>query len=167
MRSRSGFTIVELLGALVLIAITAAIAIPAYFGRSEVTLEHAAILLGRDFRAAQNRAAYQAEPSHFQFLEDGRGYIVTDPGGSLSINPSTNQPFERIYAADGVFRGVRVVDVRFGPDRTLVYDERGIPAQEGQVTLWFRGDKRIVKVQRRTGTVEIVGSTSGWTDPGY
>ena len=43
----------------------AGLAIPAYFGRSEVTLENAAILLAKDLRAAQNRSAFMADVTPF------------------------------------------------------------------------------------------------------
>jgi len=151
----------------VLVSIAAAIAIPAYFSRSEVTLEQAAILLARDLRSVQNRAAYLGELSIVHFHEDGDGYRVTNGAGALILNPATGQQFDRRYSADGVFRGVCVLDVRFGDDDTLTYDERGIPQEEGQLTLGFDGDTRILHVHRRTGIVEIIGSSSGWHDPGY
>ncbi len=68
---------------------------------------------------------------------------------------------------DGVFRGVRVLDVNLGDDRALSYDDRGVLREEGQVTLGFKGDTRILHIHSRTGTVEIIGSTSSWRDPGY
>lgn len=167
MQRRSGFTIVELLGALVLIAIAAAIAVPAYFGRSEITLERASILLARDLRSVQNRAAYLGETSTVSFLEEGDGYRVTDPTGVIIRNPSTDLPFERRYSADGVFQGVSILDVRFGPDHAVTYDERGVPQEEGELTLSFRGDTRTLRLHGITGVVEILGTTSGWVDSGY
>ncbi|MEW6071097.1 MAG: prepilin-type N-terminal cleavage/methylation domain-containing protein [Planctomycetota bacterium] len=167
MQARSGLTILELLVVLVLVALAAGLAIPAYFERSEVTLERASILLARDLRMAQNRSAYLEEPCRVWFREDGDGYRVTNHAGAIIRNPGTNQPFERRFSVDAVFRGVRIVEARFGPDRFLSYDERGLPREEGQITLWFAGDTRTVHVERRAGKIEILGATSGWTDPGY
>ena len=68
---RRGFTIPELMIAVVAIAVVAGIAIPMHFGRSEVTLENAAILLARDLRAAQNNAAYMGRTMTISFDEEG------------------------------------------------------------------------------------------------
>lgn len=163
--SRSGFTILELLGVLVTLSIVAAVAVPAYFARGEITLENASVLLARDLRAAQNRSAYLGEPAWITFLEDG--YRVTDMQDAVIRNPRTDRPFDRRYSHDGVFRGVRVHKVRFGEDHVLPYDEKGEPLEGGTIVLEFRGDTRELRVEKRTGKVRIIDSTSGWKDPGY
>lgn len=167
MPGKSGFSILGLLGTLLFIAVGAGFAVPVYFARGEVTLENAGILLARDLRAVQNRAAYLSEVSRVVFLEHGDGYLVTNEQGDVIRNPCTNRPFERRYSADGVFRGVRILDVRLGGDRTLVYDDRGMPLESGEMTLSFRGEERALRLQKHSGKIEIVGSTSGWIDPGY
>ncbi len=167
MPGKSGFSILGLLGTLVFIAVGAGLAVPVYFARSEITLENAGILLARDLRAVQNRAAYLSEVSHVVFLEHGDGYLVKNEQGAIIRNPCTNRPFERRYSSDGVFRGVELVDVQFGDDRTLVYDDRGMPLESGEITLSFRGEERVLHLQKHSGKIEIIGSTSGWIDPGY
>ena len=52
-----GFTLLELLIALIAISVIAAVAIPAYFSRSDVTLENAAVLLARRARRRATEAA--------------------------------------------------------------------------------------------------------------
>jgi type IV fimbrial biogenesis protein FimT len=167
MRERSGFTILELVLALTLIAVVAAVAIPSYFQRSDVTLENACVLLARDLRGAQNRAAYLGRATRVEFLADGDGYRATEAGGRTVRDPRSEEPFERRYSADGVFEGVVVVDVRFGGGRTVLYDERGSAVLGGEITLAFGPDTRTLVVEPLTGLVTIVGSTSGWSDLGY
>ena len=55
MRSRQAFTIFELTITLVVISVFAAVCITHYFGRGDITLEKASVLLAKDLRAAQNR----------------------------------------------------------------------------------------------------------------
>ena len=100
---RGGFTILELLIALMLIAIVASLAVPSWFDRSEVTLENACVLLARDLRLAQNRAAVLGEETVVEFSTAGTGYTVYDPWGKTIMHPRTRRPFHRDYAADGVF----------------------------------------------------------------
>ncbi|MCZ6598601.1 MAG: type II secretion system protein [Planctomycetota bacterium] len=164
---REGFTIIELLLALVVISLVAALSIPAYFARSEVTLENAAVLLARDLRSAQNRAAFRGRRTVVEMFPDRDGYQVLDQTGRPVTNPRTSEAFVRRYSIDGVFRGVEVLNVDFGGDRRLVYDENGQPGEAGEVTLGFDGDTRVVRVSAPGGRITILGTTSGWVDLGY
>ena len=144
----------------------AALAIPAYFERSEITLENACVLLAKDLRAAQNRSAYMGEPALFTFFAEEDRYEVFDAFGDRIRNPTTMQPFVREYPFDGVFQGVEIVEVDFGPDATLIFDKRGVALEGGSVVLAFRGDRRRVVVTKESGRIVLEGSTSEWTDDG-
>ncbi len=167
MRRRRGFTILELLAVVLLISMVAAVTIPAFFQDANVTLENASILLARDLRAAQNRSAYLAEPCTFIFFRNGDGYEVRDDGGEVIVNPRIGRDFERRYSVDGVFRGVRILQVEAGPDRAITYDEHGRALEAARVTLAFGADRRVVVVAKGTGKLEIIGSSTGWRDRGH
>ena len=164
---KGGFTLLELLIALVLISVIAALAIPAYFGRSEITLENAAILLAKDLRAAQNRSAFMAEETIVELLEDGDGYRMVDSLGKPVDNPRDNMAFERRYSIDAVFRGVSIVADDLGSNGRLSFNERGEPDEPMQLTLRFGDDERTVRVEPPYGEIHLIGSTSGWVDNGY
>jgi len=166
MAERRGFTILELLVSMVLLSLVAALAIPAYFERAEITLENACVLLAQDLRAAQNRSAYMGEPAIVVFDEEGDGYEVRNEFGELIRNPTTLEPFLRRYRFDGVFQGVEIVEVAFGTDASFAYDKRGVAQESGTVVLGFRGDLRTLHVAKGSGRIEIEGSTSGWIDDG-
>lgn len=157
----------ELLLLLSGLAILAAWAIPAFFARPDVTLENASTLLAHDLRAAQNRAAYKGVPCSVVFPEDGDGYAVLDDHGDLIRNPRTELPFRRRYSIDGVFRGVVIVSVDFGPDRRLDFDENGLVLEGGSVTLAFNGDSRKLWIEEGSGRLRLEGSSSDWQDYGY
>lgn len=159
-----GFTIVELLLVLVLMALLAATTVRFYFSHSDVTLENAAVLLARDIRAAQHRSLFLNENGLLTFLKDGTGYVVTDASGEIAHNPQTDEPFLRRYPEDGVFHGVSVIEAIAGGDSTLEIDKTGAPIEDLSVTLAFASDRRTVLVTKRNGAITIVGSTSGWVD---
>lgn len=164
---KAGFTLLELLTVLVLISIVAAVAIPAYFSRSDVTLENAAILFAKDLRAAQNRSAYVGEETFVELLGDGDGYRVLDVLGNPIDNPRNELPFERRYSVDAVFRGVTVAAAKAPDDRRLRFTARGEPSGPIEVTLRFGDDQRTVCMDPPYGEIRILGSTSGWVDLGY
>lgn len=163
-RARGGFTILELLVALALIALVASIAIPAWFERGEVTLENASVLLARDLRLAQNSAAALGRRTTVEFLADGTGYRVLDAEGRVVVHPRSGRLFQRIYPADGVFQGVEVADVDLLGGRKVVFNRDGTARQGGRIVLAFQGERRTVKIERESGFITIVGS--GWEDDG-
>jgi type II secretory pathway pseudopilin PulG len=160
-----GVTVLALLVVLVILSLTAATSVRWYFSRGEVTLENAAVLLARDLRAAQHRSIFLGRAGHLHFLPDGSGYVLLDEHGELAQNPQTGEPFTRVYPDDGVFVGVEVRSVRAGADRTLAIDTHGQFTEDLEAELAFQGDVRAVRVDRATGGIEIVGSTSAWEDP--
>jgi len=164
---KAGFTLLELLVVLVLISTVAAVAIPAYFARSEVTLENAAILFAKDLRAAQNRSAFVGEETVVELFEDGDGYRVLDALGHRVDNPRNELPFERRYSIDAVFSGVTIAAAKAPEDRRLRFSARGEPNGPLEVILRFNGDERTICMDPPYGELRILGSTSGWIDLGY
>jgi prepilin-type N-terminal cleavage/methylation domain-containing protein len=166
-RAGRGFTILELILTLVLISVVAAFAVQTYFGRGEVTLESASVLLARDLRTAQNRSAYLGEPVRIEFLDEGDGYRAVAPDGEVIHNPCTDDAFVRRYSIDGVFEGVKILSVAFEGGQVVEYDSRGQVRSGGSIVLGFGGDRRELQVAPRTGRITILGSTSSWSDIGF
>ena len=161
-----GFTLLHLVILLVTLSVGAALAIPYFFGRDIVTLENGAVLLARDLRAAQNRAAHSRESLFLRFFADGDGYEVVTKSGSPIQDPRTGRPFVRRYSTDGVFEGLTIESVEAGPDRTLVLSALGATSDELVAHLSFMGAARTLRAARTTGRVEIEGSTSEFLDDG-
>lgn len=165
--SRSGFSLLHLIIALVGVSIVAAMAIPRYFSHDHITLENAAILLAQDLRTAQNRAAFSGEVLFLRFFADGDGYEVVTSKGDVVTDPRTGRGFVRRYSIDGVYEGVRIEDVIAGDDRTLVFTPFGEVSHALRARIVFDGADRVVHSQRKTGIVTIEGTTSGFVDDGY
>ena len=150
MRSSRGFTILELLLALLAVTLVATYSIWAYFSRAEVTLVHAAGLLVDDLRLAQARAGCLHVPVEVVFHADSNGYHIAAPD-SEGV-PTEHHP--RSYPSDAVFEGVHILEKRLPDHGRLVFDERGRLAHDSTITLGYRGEARTVLV-RADGMIVI------------
>ena len=146
---RAGVSLLAILISLCAVAITAMVAIPAFFGRSDITLDNAARLLRKDLRSAQNRAAFLKTEAIFHFGDDG--WRAALPSGEPLAGLRDANEIRRDLSADGVFEGVTITRVEFGDDGALAFDPRGIALEGGEVELSFRGEKRVVRVETGTG----------------
>lgn len=165
-RSKRGFTLLELIVVLGLIALVAALAIPAYYSRPAVTLDNAAKLLARDLRAAQNRAASQSKTVEFRFLPEGDGYEAVDASGRHLADPGGGGDFVRRYSRDAVFEGVRLACLDLDEDRSVRFDDRGFAERGGRFLLTYRGEERLVEVRQGSGFLNVIGLDETWHDSG-
>lgn len=146
-RRTGGFSLLELLIALVVITGVATFSIWAYFARAEVTLESAAELLVDDLHIAQSRAQLLRTPVEIAFDADGRGYRVLDSGGPSGIDAL--DIVGRRYDADAVFQGVAVQRPTDGG--SIRFDARGNLERDARVTLAYRGETRSVQIDANAG----------------
>ena len=154
--SARGFTILELLIIMMVITLVACLAITAFFRQPHITLDNATALLMEDMLMAKNRALILRSEVKVSFYAEGNGYEVRDANGDLLQNPAAKGDFIRDYTYDGVFEDVKILEVDFGPDRSLSIDRHGQAKEDGRVTIGFHDATRIVEVSREGG-VRLVG----------
>ena len=161
---RTTFALLHFASFLALSTLIAATAIPAWFGRGDVTLEQAAILLARDLRAVQNQAVIVGRNIELEFLPDGDGYKAIDElGGEVTLY-SDGIPLARRYNADGVFQGVRVRSVTLEEAGPIKYSPSGYALNGGQIVLSLREERIIVSISPESGWVSIEGLSKPWQD---
>ncbi|MCY2959225.1 MAG: GspH/FimT family pseudopilin [Planctomycetota bacterium] len=150
-----GFTIVEFVGVLVLMTAVSTIAIRAWFGRSEVTLQNAAELLANDLRQMQTHATLRRSPLEVVFDADGCGYHARDLGRAGGVDSV------RRYTIDAVFEDVRIRSVQVQRGEKLVFDAIGRPASDASITLVHRGVARTVLVDAQALFIAVENSHRG------
>jgi hypothetical protein len=133
-------------------SLTATAAIPAYFSRSEVTLDNAARLLVDDLRQAQIRAVYRNMPVDVRFDASGDGYTVVDRQRGLLLSGAPTSVVRR-YSRDAVFEGVVISSVRPGRSRSIAFEGDGSTLAGGSVTLSYHGDARTISCEPPRGTI--------------
>ena len=152
---RSGISLLVVLATLGVIAVLAAVVIPAVFTRGSLTVDNAARILVRDMRAAQNWAAYHGHDVTFLIEASGDGYHVVDHNGEVIVRKDPPGRFERRFSIDGVFEGVTLSEVDLGPKRAVTFDAQGRISRSGSVRVNFRDGHRRVTVSEKTGLVAI------------
>jgi prepilin-type N-terminal cleavage/methylation domain-containing protein len=163
----AGFTLLELLIALALVTVIAALSVTAYFGRSEVTLENAVRLLVDDLRMAQTRATFFGSPIDVVFAADGSGYELVEhgPGDPTSAIGPLVPP--RRFGFGAVFEGIRVERVEVGDRREhapLEFDAKGSLLAGATIVLADRAETRTIVIEKETGRIRLPERSPAW-DP--
>ena len=150
--SRSGgFTILELAAVLALVTLVSTLAIRAWFGRSDVTLQNAAELLAGDLREVQSISTLRHAPHEVVFHPDGGGYHAQELG------QAEEAAHERRYPRDAVFEDVRVTRVLIAKGGRLVFDSLGRPSSDASITVAHRGVARTVLVDASLARISVEG----------
>lgn len=157
-------SIVDLTLTLASITVASALAIPYFFGRPQVTLDHAAILLANDLRYTQNEAAVSGETTRIAFDPGGDGYRAVYQSGDAIANPVGGADLERAYSFDAIFRGVQL-SPRAGAE-AVEFDRNGFAKGGVEVELSFEGDSRLLRLEQGSGIVHIEGLEGEWQDDG-
>jgi acyl-coenzyme A thioesterase PaaI-like protein len=159
-----GISLGGVIASLAGIALLAGIAIPTFFARHDVTLDNAAILMARDLRTVQNRAAHLGQPTSLRF--DLHGWRAFDAGGRPLTRFATQERIERRLDADAVFEGVTVESIDFDEAAELGFDAHGRPDRGGSLEVVYRGQRRRVHVSQDDGRLVIEGLKRRWVDDG-
>jgi prepilin-type N-terminal cleavage/methylation domain-containing protein len=164
--ARCGFTLLELLLSLGLIAVVATFAISAFFSQSDMTLHNALELLSDDMHEMQARSSSLQIPVAILFDEDGGGYRSLDLGTADPARANLFPPVARRYEADAVFEGVRIRRLELGGSDRIVFDEGGHKPLAGTVVIGYRTEARVLQLRADRGFTCLPDSppTRGWLD---
>ncbi|MFT4649815.1 MAG: hypothetical protein ACI9X4_003056 [Glaciecola sp.] len=143
-KSPWGFSFFSIAMVLMGISTVAAVAIPLWFSRPEITLKGAAELLVKDIQQVQEHAIILRIGCRIEFDSHGGGYQAMDATGLALPAPMTGDPYLRDYGQDAVFEGVKIKEANFGGKRRLEFGADGYSLQDGYVLLSFRGETRKV-----------------------
>lgn len=165
-RRRGGFTLLELVLCLALIAFVAAFAISSFFSRSEMTLQNAVKLLADDMREMQARATSLQIPVEIVFEPAGDGYHAEDRAAA-DVHRSRSFPLvSRRYSRDAVFEGVRIRRLELKGSDRIRFDASGRSQTDGVIVIGYRDDARVLQITSERGLVYLPDSppSRGWLD---
>jgi len=153
-RSVDGFTLVEVIIVVVILAIAAMMAVPMMSSADTFQVRSAASMLASDLEYAKNCAISRGETFSVNFNYDN-GYRLEDASGSPIEHP-VKKGFDYVvdFASDGRLDKVKIDEVNLS-DSIIEFDCLGSPDEGGTITLNAGGETIVVTVEPVTGYVSI------------
>lgn len=159
---RKAFTLIELVAAIVIIAILTVAAIIPITSTYRIKLDGAANKLMFDVRYAQQLAINRHTTCGVSFDIGGNSYFVYIGNTAVKAkDPVSRQDLIVNYTSDIQYRGISLVSTNFGDQ--VSFDYIGIPynssgvalASQGSISLQSRGYTKAVTIEVATGEVKL------------
>ena len=154
-----GFTLVEILVVLVIVAIAGAMVVPMFFGLGGMEAMSAARIIASDLQYAQNVAVTSQTQVAVAFNLASDSYELSNTSGPLK-HPMTNADYLVDMRSQHGFEQLDIVSVSFEGSTTVTFDELGSPDNGGSITVRGGSEVYRIDVSPVTGTVTVttVGS---------
>ena len=159
-----GFTLIELIMVLVIIAVLGMLALPTFEMFHGAKLDSAVRKTVADIRYVQELARSRHSRYRMTFNAAANSYDVRDvPGNVLITHPFTRQAFSVNLNSDAQFAGVDIAAANFSGGQVLQFNWNGEPENAANVTLTAAGSVRFklydealtVVVSPGTGFVKV------------
>jgi len=155
-RRATGFTLVELVVMIIVLAIAAAMILPQVTGMSEVAAQSAARRAVADLEYAQNHAVVSQASVSVTFNTAANSYRVhlsneSDP----LIHPITKKAYEVDLDTEIGCEGVSLASVNFAGGSVVTFNALGAPDNAGTLDLTAGAQTYRVSVAAVTGRVSV------------
>ena len=154
---RNGFTLVEILVTVMVLAIAAAMVAPYMSGSGDFQAASAARILASDLQYAQNTAITSQDPVTVTFDPNSESYHLSNASGQL-IHPITKSAYVVSFSSREGFDRLDVASASFDGAMTVTFDVLGSPDHPGSVTLQAGPHVYQVDVAAATGNVTVTAS---------
>jgi prepilin-type N-terminal cleavage/methylation domain-containing protein len=163
---RHGFTMIELLIVMAILAIAAAIVVPMASSAGSMQLRAAVNIVAADLEYAKSLSISRGQKYAVIFDKTTESYRVTDETGTTISHPvKKGFPFVVDFRNDGRLAGVDIVDVSFDGLAAVSFDSLGSPyhgtggsaasLNSGVITVRAGGLTRTVNVEAVTGYITV------------
>ena len=152
--SPAGFTLVEILVVVVILAIAAAVVVPHILDTGDFQAVAAARLVACDLQYAQNVAITSQVPVTVTFDVSGNSYTLSNASGPL-IHPMSKTAYTADFDTAGGFEQFNVLSASFGGTAAVTFDELGTPSSPGTITLQAGPYMYVISVAAATGRVSV------------
>lgn len=150
-----GFTLVEILAVVVIIAIAAAMVVPRLGSTGDVQALAAMQVTVANIQYAQNEAIVLQSPITVAFDVDADSYVLNDANGTPLKHPTTKWDFRVPIRATRGTNQVDLMTASFNGQPDLTFDTLGAPAQGGTITLGAEGFTYRLDVAPVTGKITV------------
>lgn len=152
--SAAGFTLVELMVVVMILAIAAAIVIPNFTGSADFQAMSAARMVVADLQYAQDAAVTGQTSITVDFDTDAHSYTLSNASGPL-VHPMTKADYTMSFPAMRGFESVRLAAVFGTVDHSVTFDVTGSPDQGGTITVLAGSYQYTLDVAEGTGLVSV------------
>jgi len=163
----TGFTFIEILIVIVLIGITAMIAVPMISSSASMQIYSAANMIAADLEYAKSMAISRGQNFSVVFDKSAESYRIENQDGDVIAHP-VKKGFDYIvsFGDDSRLDSVDIVDVDFDPgsNQTITFDYLGSPhsgteatnpLSSGIITLQAGGITKTISIEAVTGYISI------------
>lgn len=163
MRTRSAFSLVELIVVVAILAIVAALVIPKIGSAGDSQAIAAATILKSDLEVTRSLALTTQQTHSLVFSSDRQSYkvVANYTGGDYAAATAVAHPvlaqqsFTVTLASKNGMSGVTVVSASFGGAAYVTFSSQGEPSSAGTVTLRSGSTQMQVSIEVLTGTVTV------------
>ena len=162
LRKNSGFTVIEILIVVVILAIAAMTAIPMMSSAGSVQIRSAANMVAADLEYAKSMAIARGQNFSVVFDKDTDSYSIKDKTGNVIAHPVKKGSNYVIGLRDKGLDKVDITDVDFDGTSTVKFDYLGSPRNaagnplgSGVITLRAGGATIRITVEPVTGFISI------------
>jgi type II secretion system protein H len=164
LRRISGFTMIELLIVVVIIAIAAMTVIPMMSSAGSVQIRSAANMIAADIEYAKSMAIARGQNFSVVFDKDADSYSIKDQTGSVILHPVKKGSSYVVGFRDKGLDKADLADVDFDGTNTVKFDYLGSPyngnnnpLNKGVIKLQAGGITITITVEPVTGFISITG----------
>ena len=154
--SHSGFTVIELLIVVVILAIVGLTALPMISSAGSVQIRSAANMISADLEYARSMAISRGQYFYVVFDEINDSYQIEDQYTNVIEHP-VKKGFNYVidFQNDGRLNSVDITNVDFNATQRVRFDCLGSPDLGGTVTLQADGHTKTITVEPVTGFISI------------
>ena len=157
--TRRGYTLIEVLIVVSIIAIAGAVVVPAMMDAGTMGVQAAVRIVISDLLFAQNDGIAKQKKRVLKFDTFKDTYeVLGDDGKRLTAKWKNGAQENYIvnFKKDSRFEGVDLMRVDFNGERKVEFDELGCPSEGGVIELGYNGEVYQIQVAAFTGKVSIV-----------